>query len=471
MRRTKIVCTIGPKSESPALLRQLIRAGMEVARLNFSHGTQDDHRRRIMLIRKASEELARPVAILQDLCGPRLRVGEITEPPALLRVGATFTLTRRAIKGDGERAQLAFPSLLQLVKRSDRMMLDDGLIELRVTRVTRDEIVTRVVHGGPLGSHKGINLPDRELPIAAVTRKDLDDLRFGLAQGVDWVAMSFVRNAGDLEPLRQLMARVKRTAPIIAKIEKHEAIRNLDQIIAAADGIMVARGDLGVEMALDEVPLLQKEIISRCSLARKPVITATQMLESMIEHQRPTRAEVSDVANAILDGTDAIMLSGETAIGKYPVAAVRAMARIAQRTEEALDFEAFSHEHADLQACDPTDAIAQATCMLAADLPVKAIITPTASGQTPRLISKHRPGVPIIAAACDQRVRSRLPLLWGVHPVAVPKSRNSDQMIEHSLRAAQRAGLVKPGDLVVVTGGWPAGVPGKTNAIRLTRIP
>ena len=471
MRHTKIICTIGPASESEGLLRQLLRAGMAVARLNFSHGTQEDHRRRIALIRRVSEELDRPVAILQDLCGPRLRVGEMAQPQAMLRVGATFTLTRRSIKGDDTCAQLAFPSLLRLVKPGDRMMLDDGLIELRVNRVTREEIVTRVVHGGPLGSHKGINLPDRQLPIPAVTRKDLEDLRFGLAQGVDWVAMSFVRTARDLEPLRQLMARLKRSAPIIAKIEKHEAVRNLDQIIAAADGIMVARGDLGVEMSLDEVPLLQKEIIFRCGEARKPVITATQMLESMITHPRPTRAEVSDIANAILDGTDAIMLSGETAIGRYPVAAVRAMARVAARTEEALDFEALSHEHACQRASDPTDAIAQATCVLAADLPVKAIVTPTASGQTPRLISKHRPGVPIIAAATDQRVRRRLSLLWGVQPVMVAKSRTSDQMIHRALEAARRSGLVKAGDLVVVTGGWPVGVIGKTNAIRLARIP
>jgi pyruvate kinase len=338
-----------------------------------------------------------------------------------------------------------------------------------VEGTTETEISARVVIGGQLSSHKGINIPDVSLEIPAVTKKDVDDLRFGLDAGVDWIAMSFVRSPDDLKPLRDLMERRNRQVPIVAKIEKHEAIRHLDEIVASADGIMVARGDLGVELPVDRVPTLQKDIIQRCNKANKPVITATQMLESMVHNSQPTRAEVSDVANAIWDGTDAVMLSGETAVGRYPRAAVRMMATVAARAENRIDFQGLSRERSALPADSATEAIGQAVCVIAADLPVKAIITPTSSGTTPLLISMNRPRQPIIAPSAVEATRRRLPLLWGVHPVAVKSSRTTDDMIRRAMEAAILSGLVKRDDLVVVTGGLP-GQPGLTNFVRIARV-
>lgn len=469
MRRTKIVATIGPASESDAMLRNLIRDGMNVARLNFSHGTHAQHRRVIRRLRRLSREAGHPIAILQDLCGPKPRVGEIADPPLELRRGQSVTLSARPSRGGDATIPIAFPDLPRHLSRGDRLLLDDGALQLRVEATTETEISARVVVGGELSSHKGINVPDVTLDIPAVTEKDLKDLRFGLDAGVDWVAMSFVRSPDDLKPLRGVMERRNRGTPIIAKIEKHEAIRHLDDIIAGADGIMVARGDLGVELPIDRVPTLQKDIIQRCNKANKPVITATQMLESMIHNPRPTRAEVSDVANAIWDGTDAVMLSGETAVGRYPRAALRMMATVAARAENRIDFEQLSRERSALPADSATEAIGQAVCVIAADLPVKAIITPTSSGTTPLLISKNRPQQPIIAPSAVEATRRRLPLLWGIHPVAVEPSRTIDDMIRRAMEAAAVTGLVKRGDLVVITGGVP-GQPGFTNFVRIAHL-
>jgi len=468
VRRTKIVATIGPASESEAMLRNLIRDGMNVARLNFSHGTHTQHRRIIRRLRRLSREIGHPIAILQDLCGPKLRVGEIANPPMELQRGESVTLSARPARG-GASIPIAYPELPRHLARGDRLLLDDGALQLRVEGSTETEISARVVIGGQLSSHKGINIPDVTLDIPAVTEKDVDDLGFGLDAGVDWVAMSFVRSPDDLKPLRDLMERRSRQIPIIAKIEKHEAIRHLDDIVASADGIMVARGDLGVELPVDRVPTLQKDIIQRCNKANKPVITATQMLESMVHNSQPTRAEVSDVANAIWDGTDAVMLSGETAVGRYPRAAVRMMATVAARAENRIDFQRLSHERSALPADSATEAIGQAVCVIAADLPVKAIITPTSSGTTPLLISMNRPRQPIIAPSAVEATRRRLPLLWGVHPVAVKPSRTIDDMIRRAMEAAILSGLVKRDDLVVVTGGLP-GQPGLTNFVRIARV-
>jgi pyruvate kinase len=448
------------------MLRRLMRAGMDVARLNFSHGTHAEHAQRILRIRRVSTELGRPVGILQDLCGPKLRIGRMAREPLLLAAGADLILTTRPACGPCE-VPLGFTDLPRLVGCGDRVLLDDGLIELRVLRTTDTDVICRVLVGGPLYSQKGINLPGVSLPIATVTAKDLRDLDFGIAQGVDWIAMSFVRRAEDLEPLRRRLRRAHADIPILAKIEKHEAVRGLEDIIAAADGAMVARGDLGVEVPMERGPLLQKEIIARCNQAGKPVITATQMLDSMIRNPRPTRAEVTDIANAIFDGTDAIMLSGETAVGKYPVAAVRYMARIATSTEGALDFEALHREKMLAKATNPTEAIGQASCDIAHDLRAQAIISTTSSGQTARMVAKNRPQTPIVGVTSSAAMQRRLTLCWGVQPIVIRSARSTDAMMRAAVRAAQDNGFVRAGDLIVLIAGVPVGVPGHTNLIKV----
>jgi len=470
MRKTRIVCTLGPASDSPRVLRALAKAGMDVARLNFSHGAHQQHARRIAAVRDLAQELGRPIGILQDLCGPKLRIGEFADGCAHLRRGQTFVLTPRPVRGSEERVQLTFPDLARHVRRGERIMLADGAIELRVRAVRRGDIVCRVVNGGTLASHQGVNVPDSELPIPAVTDKDLEDLDFGIAHGVDWVAMSFVRRAEDLAPLRQRMKKRKCAIPIIAKIEKHEAVRALPPILAAADGLMVARGDLGVELPLDQVPGIQKRIIRGCNLAGKPVITATQMLQSMIESPRPTRAEVTDIANAILDGSDAVMLSGETAVGKYPVRATRMMARVARQAENLLDFDAIRREKALIVSDNPTDAISESCVAIAHDLRAKAIICSTSSGYTARMISKNRPRTPIIAVTPNLETYRRVGLIWGVQPLLIEGCGNTDEMLARAQAAARGHGYVRDGDLVVISGGVPVGVPGRTNLIRVQVI-
>jgi pyruvate kinase len=347
------------------------------------------------------------------------------------------------------------------------VLLSDGRIELRVLGVSGPEITCEVRVGGILKSHQGVNLPDLSLPIAAVTKKDLADLTFGLRHDVDWVAMSFVRRAEDLEPLRRLMRRARSAAGVIAKIEKHEAVLHLDEIIAAADGVMVARGDLGVELQLDQVPVLQKQILAKCRRAGKPVIIATQMLETMVSSPRPTRAEVSDVANAVFDGADAVMLSAETAAGRYPTEAVRVMARVAARAEGAFDFGASLAESASWPRRTVTDAIAQATCSLARDLDARAIITATSTGHTALMVAMHRPAQPIVAVTANVATCKRLALVWGVYPVPAPRGRNTDELIVNAIVRAREAGFVRGGDRVVVTAGVPPGIAGKTNLIKV----
>ncbi len=438
------------------MIARLARAGMDVARLNFSYGTHEEHKRVISLLREVARELGRPIGILQDLAGPKLRVGELPEGKMSLRPGQEVTLSARPGRSAG-LIPIPLPDIAKVVSPGQRLLLSDGRIELQVVEVAGGKIRCRVRVGGALSSHQGLNLPDTSLPISAVTRKDLADLHFGLEQGVDWVAMSFVRRAEDLEPLRRAMKRAGRMVPVIAKIEKHEAVDRLEEIIAAADGVMVARGDLGVEVALDRVPLLQKEIIARSRRAGKPVITATQMLETMVSSPRPTRAEVSDVANAVFDGTDAVMLSGETAVGKYPVEAVRVMARVTARTEEARDAERRLAESITWPCKTVTEAIGQASCALAQDLGARAIITGTSSGHTAVMVAVHRPETPIIAVTENVATQNRLTLVWGVTPLRAPRGRNTDELIANAVSRARAARLLKRGDLVVVTAGVLAG--------------
>jgi len=470
-RCTKIVCTIGPSSWSEQMLGRLARAGMDVGRLNFSYGTWEEHGRVIGRIRKVAEKLGRPIGILQDLAGPKLRVGELPEGGMTLRPRQEVVLSVRA-PGRVRRTPegwipVPVPGLPGAVSAGQRLLLSDGQIELEALDSSGTEIRCKVRVGGVLKSHQGLNLPEASLPIPTVTEKDLADLRFGLAQGVDWVAMSFVRRAEDLAPLRRVMEEEGRAVGLIAKIEKHEAVGHLEEIIAAADGVMVARGDLGIEVPLDRVPILQKQIIAACRRAGKPVITATQMLESMVSSPRPTRAEVSDVANAVFDGTDAVMLSGETAAGRYPAEAVKVMARVTKRAEGARDFEACLAESARWPCRTVTDAIGQATCALAKDLGARTIITGTSTGHTAAMVAIHRPDIPIVAVTANVATERRLTLVWGVRPLVAPRGRNTDELIVNAVGRAMGARLVKPGDRVVVTAGVPAGVPGQTNLIKV----
>ena len=470
MRRTKIVCTIGPASDDPAVLEEMIRAGMDVARLNFSHGTHEEHARRIRLIRELAERVGRPVAILQDLSGPKMRIGEIGPPEVLLVPGQEFTLTTREVIGGEQEAYVPVPTLPASLSPGCHVFLNDGIIELEVERVDGQDIHCRVRVGGPLSTHKGLNIPDVTVDVAAITAKDLDDLDFGIAQGVDWVAASFVRAAADLQVLRERMALRGASIPILAKVEKHEAVRNLKEILLSADGAMVARGDLGIEVSIDEVPLIQKSIIAQCNVLAKPAITATEMLDSMHDRPRPTRAEVTDVANAIFDGTDCVMLSRETATGKFPVESVKMMARIAVRTETSNRYQHLLRGRRDTTAQNVTDAVGEAVRAIANDLRAAAVIPATNSGYTARMVAKYRPACPIIAVSHTPETVRRLALIWGVLPVLCAPVANTDEMLREAVAASLKTGLVRAGDLVVVSAGVPIGVPGQTNLIKVEKV-
>ncbi len=466
LRRTKIVATIGPATSSPEAILRLAQAGMNVARLNFSYGDYALHAAVIARVRAASAEVGRPLAILQDLSGPKLRVGELPGGEVMLNSGDAVVLSAADPPAPGH-LPLPVPELPRALQPGQRLLLSDGRLELRVTSTTDTEIKCEVIVGGLLRSHQGVNVPDAALPIRAVTDKDLADLDFGLEHDVDWVAMSFVRDAEDLRPLRARMLERGKSAALMAKIEKHEAIAHLDEIIAYADGVMVARGDLGIEVAFDEVPILQKRIIARGNAAGKPVVTATQMLESMLTNPRPTRAEVSDVANAVLDGTDAVMLSGETATGQYPFEAVAVMSRIILQAEAAFDHHAYL-ERSRVTPCENiTEAIAEATCTLAEDLCAQAILTPTSTGQTARRVARHRPKAPIVAVTANEATQRQLALSWGVSPLLAPRGGHTDELITTAIAKAAEAGFVAKGDRVIVTAGVPSGAPGRTNLIKV----
>jgi pyruvate kinase len=472
MRRTKIVCTIGPSTSSPEMIARLIAAGMDVARLNFSHGTHEEHAQRIRLLREAALHADRPLGILQDLQGPKIRTGKLKDgQPAQLRAGDRFDITTREVIGTAARVSTTYTALPRDVEPGDRILLSDGLIELRVIDETDDEVHTIVVFGGELRENQGINLPGVKVSAPALTEKDIADLQFGLAQGVDYVAISFVRRAADLLDIKARIKAAGKTTPVCAKIEKPEALDDLAAILEITDAIMVARGDLGVEMAPEQVPIVQKQLIDAASSAGVPVITATQMLDSMIRNPRPTRAEASDVANAIIDGTDAVMLSGETANGLYPIESVEMMSRIAEAAEA-------SGRHGDhvvmptlrVASRNVSDAISAAACAIVQVLPVRAIVPFTMTGKTALMIANLRPVVPILAFTPSVEVYNALTLVWGVTPIMCEYIDRLDALGGRVNEILVSRGFAQPGDQVVVAGGHPIAARGATNFVKVLKI-
>ncbi|MBD2427614.1 pyruvate kinase [Phormidium sp. FACHB-1136] len=465
-RRTKIVATIGPATQTADVLRALIEAGATTLRLNFSHGSHEDHQRSIRLIRQVSFELNQPVGILQDLQGPKIRLGKFEQGAIQLAKGDPFVLTSERILGTQERACVTYDKLAEEVPVGSTILLDDGKVEMKVEAVDIEaqELHCRVVVGGLLTNNKGVNFPGVYLSIKALTEKDREDLMFGLNQGVDWVALSFVRNPQDVLEIKEIIAQAGKNVPVIVKIEKHEAIEQMEAILSLSDGVMVARGDLGVELPAEEVPILQKRLILTANALGIPVITATQMLDSMVGNPRPTRAEVSDVANAILDGTDAVMLSNETAVGKFPVEAVATMARVAVRTEqEGLG----NRELENTGAWSIPNAISQAVGRIASQLNAAAIMTLTKSGATARNVSKYRPQTPILAITPHVNVARQLQLVWGVKPLLVLDLPSTTQTFQAAMGVAQEKHLLNDGDLVVLTAGTLQGVSGSTDLIKV----
>lgn len=467
MRRTKIVCTIGPASSTRVMLRRLYRAGMDVARLNFSHGTHDQHGAVIALLRSLETRVGRPVSILQDLCGPKVRLGELPPRGVELRRGDVVRFS--ADSPEPGVIPLPVPELLAALSVGDRLFIDDGLVELRVTAAAADGVSARAVTSGRLTSRKGVTAPGVAAQIDAVTARDLDDLRFGLSAGVDWVAASYVRRAADLAPIYRTMDEMGIRRPVVVKIEKSEALEDLDAILAVVDAVMVARGDLGVELPLDEIPMAQKRIIRQCNAAGRPVITATQMLESMVHSPRPTRAEATDIANAILDGTDAVMLSAETAAGDYPVEAVKAMAAIADRADAELVRTGLSRS-AGRRHCDVSDAVAHAAVTMAQEIGARAIICATDRGGTARLIAVRRPSATVIGATPRTETVHRLSVSWGVRPLWIEPVGSTDAMMDAAVGAARSAGFVRGGDRVVLTAGLPVNEAGRTNLVRVLTV-
>ena len=487
-RRTRIVCTLGPACWSEEQIERLVRAGMDVARINFSHGTHDEHEATIARVRRVEERVGKPIAILQDLQGPKIRIGALADHQTItLTDRQTFTITTRDIVGDATTVSTTYAALPQDVKPDDRILLADGAVELRVVSVSGQDVTTEVKHGGPLSEHQGINLPGVAVSAPALTEKDRADVRFGVRHGVDFIALSFVRRSEDVRVAKALIAEeiaanpdrarpkspqglhpavyvADQTIPLIAKLEKPEAIAHLDSILLAADGVMVARGDLGVEMPLEQVPLIQKKIIARANQLGLPVITATQMLESMITHPRPTRAEASDVANAILDGTDAVMLSAETATGAYPIETVQVMARIAVQAETACERFSVSGRG------DKAQAVASAANTLAHEAGARLIVVFTRTGLSAQLISKERPGVPIVAYSPFQSVIRRLALWWGIIPRYNELTGTIEQRIATADKALRESGMAQMGDDVVIMGGMPSIGPTRTNFVKLQRI-
>ncbi|UHA72432.1 pyruvate kinase [Paenibacillus sp. 481] len=471
MRKTKIVCTIGPSSESLENIKKVILAGMNVSRLNFSHGDYEEHGNRIKTIRQACGEMNKTVAILLDTKGPEIRTGKLAVEPIDLVEDEYITLTTEEILGDKDRISVSYENLPRDVEVGSTILIDDGLIGLTVVDIQGTEIKCKIVNGGTIKSRKGVNVPGVKISLPGITEKDANDIRFGIEQNVDFIAASFVRKASDVMEIRNLLKEHNAEhIQIISKIENQEGVDNLDEILEVSDGLMVARGDLGVEIPAEEVPLVQKRMIEKCNRAGKPVITATQMLDSMQRNPRPTRAEASDVANAIFDGTDAIMLSGETAAGKYPVESVLTMSRIAEKAESALDYREIFLKQSSKQQPSVTDAISQAVANTALDLNAKAIISSTQTGHTARMVSKFRPKAPIIAATPSEQVMRGLSLTWGVVPVKSEQAASTDEMFAIAEQGGVKSGLVSQGDLVVITAGVPIGCAGSTNLIKVSQI-
>lgn len=470
MRKTKIVCTIGPASESPEVLEELIKAGMNVARLNFSHGTHEEHAMRIATIRDVANRLNKIVGILLDTKGPEIRTHSMKNGEVHLKTGQVIDISMTEVLGDETCFSVTYDKLIYDVNQNDTILLDDGLIALRVLAKDYDKglIHTIVENAGVLKDKKGVNVPGVSIKLPGITEKDAKDILFGIEQGVDFIAASFVRTAKDVLEIRELLEQNGGGhIQIIPKIENREGVDNIDEIIEVSDGLMVARGDLGVEIPAEEVPLVQKALIKKCNQVGKPVITATQMLDSMQRNPRPTRAEASDVANAIIDGTDAIMLSGETAAGQYPVESVKTMNRIAVFTENSLDYRSIVQTRSREKETTMTEAISQAVSYTSINLGVKAVLAPTASGVTAKLIAKYRPGVPIIAITDSPSTAQKLTLVWGVNPIVTHKVTTTDEILELAVDEALKYGYVNHGDIVVITAGVPVGESGTTNLMKV----
>lgn len=468
-KKTKIVCTMGPATDSDEILRQLVLNGLNVCRFNFSHGSHEEHKIRMDRTKRIREELNEPIAILLDTKGPEIRTGDFEES-IILEEGEKFVITMDDCIGNKERCTVSYKGMVDDVKLGDTILIDDGLVALKIVEIKGNDIITVVENSGKVSSKKGVNLPGVVINLPAVTDKDISDIKFGIEQGIDFIAASFVRKAADVIEIRKILEENNASdIQIISKIENQEGVENINSILQVSDGIMVARGDMGVEIASEEVPIVQKMIIKKCNEVSKPVITATQMMDSMIRNPRPTRAEVADVANAIYDGTDAIMLSGETAAGKYPIEAVKTMNRIAIRTEETLEYKVEA-KYAYNRGITVTDAISHATCTTAMDLEAQAIITCTSSGYTTKMVSKFRPQAPIIAATQSDKVMRKLSLNWGTYPVKSELGENTDEVVKASILATREAGFANSGDTVVVTAGVPVGKTGKTNLIKVSVI-
>jgi len=470
MRKTKIICTIGPASESEEKLRELMLAGMNVARFNFSHGTHEEHKKKFDRVIKVSNELGLPVATLLDTKGPEIRLKDIEGGKTELVNGQKFILTTDEILGNNEKVSITYKNLKNDISAGTTILIDDGLIEMVVDEIDEADIICTVINGGPISNHKGVNVPGAALSMPYISDVDRSDIMFGCDMGFDFLAASFVRCREDILEVRKILDEHNSHMKIIAKIENMQGIRNLEDILTVSDGIMVARGDMGVEIPMEEVPVVQKRMIKMAETQGKHVITATQMLESMIKNPRPTRAEATDIANAIYDGTTAIMLSGESAAGRYPVEAVRTMAKIAERTEQDIDYAGRMKRKENIDSFDVTTAISHATCTTAIDLRATAIITVTISGFTAGMISRYKPGCPIIACSVSPKICRQLSLSWGVIPIWIARESSTDDLFEEAVRAAEKAGYIKKGDKVVLTAGVPLGISGRTNMMRVVEV-
>ena len=472
MRKTRIVCTLGPSSNTYETVKALALAGMNVARFNFSHGTQESHLETFRVVSRVRSELHMPIATLLDTKGPEIRLKTFANGPVILKEGGLFTLTTREVPGDENIVSITHMNLPQDLGQQTRILIDDGLVELHVESKTETDIISRVVSGGQISDRKGVNVPGVRFSMPYISEKDKDDVLFGIRSGFDYIAASFVRGAEDVQALRQLLdENGGEHVRIIAKIENADGVAHIEEIIEASDAVMIARGDMGVEIPFEEIPIIQKRMIKAASMAGRQVITATQMLESMVHNPRPTRAEITDVANAIYDGTSATMLSGETASGKYPVEAVKTMARIAERAENDIDYRKRFLERSMAESSETiTDAISHATCLIALNMHAAAIVTVTKSGTTAKMISRFRPNMPIIACTPDASTYRQLSLSWGVTPVLIGEERITDVLFEHAVDASVDTGIISKGDLVVLTAGVPLSISGTTNLIKVVHV-
>lgn len=472
-KRTKIVCTMGPNTDNRDLLVGLAKEGMDIARMNFSHGDHEEQKRRMDLVKSVREELGKPIAILLDTKGPEIRTGVLKEDSVILEDGQTFILTADEIEGDANRVSITYKELIHDVEPGNTILIDDGLLGLTVTEISGNNIICRVENGGKLSSRKGINVPNVKVNLPAITEKDKEDIIFGIQQGIDFIAASFVRDASAVNEIRAILKDYQaEDIGIISKVENQEGVANIDEIIAVSDGIMVARGDLGVEIPEEEVPFIQKRLIQKCNDAFKPVITATQMLDSMIRNPRPTRAEVTDVANAIYDGTDAIMLSGETAMGKYPIEAVRTMANIAAATETHLDYDAIMEYKKAYRHRGISSAVSYSAVTTAMNLNAKCIIASTVSGFTARIVSKFKPDCQIIGLSPNEKAIRRMQIYWGVTPYLTMQASTTDELLELGVKTVKEKELAKDGDIVVLTGGGPSSLAsrGITDLIKVETV-